>query len=94
VKDACECGARTANECLFNYVSSYLFIASNAPSPTSYFLFALPGRDEVASSDAAQAARAVRASKGLRREAICIRKFACPKLFWVSLLAWYSELLT
>jgi len=29
-------GARTANECLFNYVSSSLFIATNAPHP---FLF-------------------------------------------------------
>jgi hypothetical protein len=48
------CGARTATECLFNYVSSYLFIASNAPSPTSSF-FALPGRDEVASGDAEEA---------------------------------------
>ena len=29
-------GARTANECLFNYVNSSLFIATNAPHP---FLF-------------------------------------------------------
>jgi len=35
-KDACELAPRTANECLFNYVSSSLFIATNAPHP---FLF-------------------------------------------------------
>jgi hypothetical protein len=44
--------ARTANERLFNCVSSSLFVASNALSPTSSFLFALPGRDEVADGDA------------------------------------------
>jgi hypothetical protein len=30
-------GARTANECLLNYVSSYLFIANNALSPIPLF---------------------------------------------------------
>jgi len=38
-------GERTANEYLFNYVSSSLFIAC----------FALPGRDQVASGDAEEA---------------------------------------
>src|SRR5437588_12246178 len=35
-RDACGVGGRTANGCLFNYVSSSLFIATNAPHP---FLF-------------------------------------------------------
>src|SRR5258705_133575 len=46
-------GARTANECLFNYVSSSLFIAGNAPHP---FLFSFLRYAAGGSGDYADAA--------------------------------------
>ncbi len=53
IADACEFGARTANECLFNYVSSSLFIATNAPHP---FLFSFLRYDAGGWGDYANAA--------------------------------------
>jgi len=45
--------ARTASEFLFNYVSSYLFMAAKVLSPISYFYYALSsgGEEEVESCE-------------------------------------------